>query len=383
MPRTVTWLLATMAGVLMLGVPAAHAAKTQRAVISWSAAADVDLHVYDARGHHAFHGAEHAIPAAVLSADSLSSGSESFTDRPHRSIRPFGYDVCFSGGQPTDVAVDMTWIDEAGGSHKQRFTLARPGDCEGFGAVALIARDSDHDGVFDASDNCPRAANADQADADGDGGGDAWEPAPTPTTSPTPTLSPTPTPLPPIVEGAGPVPVLGKSVVARAVAGTIRVKRKGGRFHLLRTSQSIPLGSTVDATTGKVQITAASGPGGATQSGRFFQGAFVVTQTRGAKPITRLALSGALQCGPTGTASASARRRRVRRLWGDGHGRFRTRGRHGAATVRGTKWLTEDRCDGTLVRVRRGVGLVRDFTRKKTVRVKQGGSYLARARRTR
>src|SRR3954470_12683437 len=226
MPRTVTWLLATMAGVLMLGVPAAHAAKTQRAVISWSAAADIDLHVYDARGHHAFHGAEHAIPAAVLSADSLSSGSESFTDRPHRSIRPFGYDVCFSGGQPTDVAVDMTWIDEAGGAHKQRFTLARPGDCEGFGAVALIARDSDHDGVFDASDNCPRAANADQADADGDGVGDACEPAPTPTTSPTPT----PTPQPPIVEDTGPAPVLGKSVVARAVTGTIRVKRKGGRF---------------------------------------------------------------------------------------------------------------------------------------------------------
>src|SRR3954454_6295063 len=313
MPRTVTWLLSTMAGVLMLGVPAAHAAKTQRAVISWSADADVDLHVYDARGHHAFHGAERAIPAAVLSADSLSSGSESFTDRPHPSTRPFGYDVCLFGGA-NDVAVDMTWIDEAGGSHAQRFTLARPGDCEGFGAVALIARDSDHDGVFDASDNCPRAANADQADADGDGVGDACEPAPTPTTSPTPTLSPTPTPLPPIVEGAGPVPVLGKSVVARAVAGTIRVKRKGGRFHVLRASESVPLRSTVDATKGNVQITAASGPGGATQSGRFSQGAFVITQTRGAKPITRLALSGARQCGPTGTASASARCRRVRRL---------------------------------------------------------------------
>ena len=44
----------------------------------------------------------------------------------------------------------------------------------------------------------------------------------------------------------------------------------------------------------------------------------------------------------------------MRHLWGDGKGDFQTRGRGAAATVRGTIWLTEDRCDGTLVRVRRG-----------------------------
>jgi hypothetical protein len=384
MRKTVAVLVLTLAAVLVLGGPVAHAAKTQRAVISWSAAADVDLHVYDERGHHAFHGAERAIPAAVLSDDSLSSGSESFTDRPNPSTRLFGYEVCFFGGQPTDVVVDTTWIDEAGGSHKQRFTLASPGDCKGFGAVALVTRDTDHDAVVDPSDNCRDAANPDQADADGDGIGDACDATRAPTLSPTPTQSPSPTGQPQIPGPGetGPAPVLRKSVVARTVAGTIRVKRKGGRFHVLGAKESIPLSSTVDATKGKVQITAASGPGGATQSGVFSTGAFVVTQTRGAKPITRLALSGALQCGRNGNASASARRRRVRRLWGDGHGRFRTRGRHGAATVRGTKWLTEDRCDGTLVRVRRGVVSVRDFGRKKTVRVKQGGSYLARARKT-
>jgi hypothetical protein len=35
------------------------------------------------------------------------------------------------------------------------------------------------------------------------------------------------------------------------------------------------------------------------------------------------------------------------------------------------------------VRVKRGVVLVRDFGRKKTVRVKQGHSYLARTRKKR
>ena len=53
----------------------------------------------------------------------------------------------------------------------------------------------------------------------------------------------------------------------------------------------------------------------------------------------------------------------MRKLWGDGRGRFRTRGRYGAATVRGTRWLTLDRCDGTKVRVVRGKVAVKDLAR--------------------
>ena len=73
--------------------------------------------------------------------------------------------------------------------------------------------------------------------------------------------------------------------------------------------------------------------------------------------------------------------RRIRRLSANARGRFRTRGRHSAATVRGTKWITTDRCDGTLTKVARGSVAVRDFRRKKTIVVKAGRSYLARARR--
>jgi hypothetical protein len=200
------------------------------------------------------------------------------------------------------------------------------------------------------------------------------------TPTPTPTPSPTPTPTPSVTPAPLPEPVIGKSVVAGAVSGTVRVKGKDGKFHVLGPNESIPLGSTVDATKGKVRITSASGPGGATQSALFYQGSFVITQTKGSKPITQLALAGALNCPKKGKASSAARRK-VRRLWGDGKGRFRTKGRHGAATVRGTKWLTEDRCNGTLVRVARGVVSVRDFTRKKTVKVKKGHSYLARAKK--
>ena len=44
-----------------------------------------------------------------------------------------------------------------------------------------------------------------------------------------------------------------------------------------------------------------------------------------------------------------------RRVWGqDSGGRFQTHGQSSVATVRGTRWLTEDTCTGTRVRVAEG-----------------------------
>jgi ferric-dicitrate binding protein FerR (iron transport regulator) len=78
-------------------------------------------------------------------------------------------------------------------------------------------------------------------------------------------------------------------------------------------------------------------------------------------------------------AAASTGKRPPRRaLWGrDDHGRFRTRGSNSVATVRGTAWYVEDRCDGTLTRVSKGSVSVRDLHRQRTVVVKAGKSYLA------
>jgi hypothetical protein len=79
--------------------------------------------------------------------------------------------------------------------------------------------------------------------------------------------------------------------------------------------------------------------------------------------------------------ASAARTRRVRKLWGrDRGGRFRTHGRHSEATVRGTRWLTVDRCDGTLTRVTKGAVSVRDLVRHRTVLVRAGHSYIARSR---
>ncbi len=69
----------------------------------------------------------------------------------------------------------------------------------------------------------------------------------------------------------------------------------------------------------------------------------------------------------------------MRSLWGRDHsGRFRTHGRDSVATVRGTTWLTQDRCDGTLTVVKSGAVSVRERRTHRTVTVRAGGRHLAR-----
>jgi hypothetical protein len=181
-------------------------------------------------------------------------------------------------------------------------------------------------------------------------------------------------------EGSAPPPQIGRSVTVEPAAGTVTVRPPGGSAATLTAGDDIPLGSVVDTTKGTVALTSAADAGGNTQTAQFHGGVFKVTQTKGSAPVTELSLKGTLSCS-AGRVVASGRRARSRRLWGSGHGHFRTRGRRSSATVRGTVWLTEDRCDGTLTRVKRGVVAVEDFGTRKTKLVRAGKSYLARAKR--
>ena len=70
----------------------------------------------------------------------------------------------------------------------------------------------------------------------------------------------------------------------------------------------------------------------------------------------------------------------MRQLWGVGKGKFRTKGKYAAASIRGTQWLTQDRCDGTLVRVTQGSVQVRDFVKGINRVVNAGSRYLAATR---
>ena len=180
-----------------------------------------------------------------------------------------------------------------------------------------------------------------------------------------------PAPLPP--------PVAGKTVNAKVRAGKVRFRLPGQTaFVELTAPQQLPIGTTFDTTAGRVTLTSAADTKGATQHAWFYEGTFTIGQTTGSAPITTLSLAGALPVCAKG-ARAAATTRKQRHLWGDGKGRFRTGGRFSSATVRGTRWVVIDRCDGTLTRVVRGTVTVRDSVRHKTVILHAGEQYLARA----
>jgi hypothetical protein len=178
-------------------------------------------------------------------------------------------------------------------------------------------------------------------------------------------------------------PQPGVIVGARAVSGRVLVKVPGtSKYVELDGTTEIPVGSQVDTTRGVINLTSGLG-GGRTNSSQFYDGVFTILQKRARNAFMTLRLDGGnfRACRRSlSTLSAEANRKKpVRRLWGNGKGRFQTRGRYSSATVRGTKWLVMDRCDGTLTRVLRGVVRVRDFRARKNVNVRAGRSYLAKA----
>ena len=179
-----------------------------------------------------------------------------------------------------------------------------------------------------------------------------------------------------------PPPVVHKSVNAAPAEGTVRIKEPGSNtFIELKKGASVPLGSVLDTRKGRVTLVAAANGSGGTATADFYDGLFKVGQTKGKKPITTLTLVETLSCkGANKAATIARKKKRRRRLWGDGHGRFRTNGSHSAATVVGTKWMVEDTCTTTTTKVARGRVKVRDFVKKKTVFVKAGHKYVARAR---
>jgi CSLREA domain-containing protein len=169
-----------------------------------------------------------------------------------------------------------------------------------------------------------------------------------------------------------PPPVAGETVNVSRARGTVKIKLPGSdEFFDLQGGQQVPVGSTFDTVKGRVNLQAAG-----SQRAWFYEGVFKLGQGKGRKPQSTLTLAGRLQCGGGGKANAAAKKKR--RLWGDGKGKFRTKGKHSAATVVGTRWLVEDRCNGTLTRVKKGVVRVR--AGRKTIRLRAGQQYFARAK---
>jgi hypothetical protein len=193
-------------------------------------------------------------------------------------------------------------------------------------------------------------------------------------------------------------PVIGQSAGVRPVSGTVKIKLPPGfsagkakrlglqgaalAFVPLTAAATIPLGSTLDTSKGKVQLFTAA-TSNTTQSkfqtGDFNGGLFRLGQTR-KNPLTSLSMTGGgLNACHIGVPRGGAARSKSRRLFGNAHGHFSTRGRNSSATVRGTEWSMLDTCAGTLTSVKRGSVTVRDFRLKKNKTVKAGHKYLARS----
>jgi sugar lactone lactonase YvrE len=186
-----------------------------------------------------------------------------------------------------------------------------------------------------------------------------------------------------------PEPVLASTGNLAPISGRVLVRLPGTKaFVPLNSVKQVPFGTVVDATHGRVKVTAAT-PGGGTETGEFFGGEFRLTQNRSGLVIATLTGGDFSVCGrhmPSvrrDPARASSRRASAKhvvgKLWADAHGHFSTRGHYAAGAVQGTEWLTEDLCEGTLIRVTRDRVAVTDLVRHRHVEVRAGHSYLAKA----
>jgi hypothetical protein len=186
-------------------------------------------------------------------------------------------------------------------------------------------------------------------------------------------------------------PIPGQTAQARVVSGKVLVRAPGSpTFQELPGSATIRVGSVLDLTKGSITLATgagtASGRGAATrtQTADFSDGTAVFTQERRSGLTTLTLTRGDFSSCPGGKQASwnpfAITARTANRLRASGKGRFRTRGRYSAATVRGTTWLVQDTCAGTLTQVKAGSVEVRDFVKHRTVIVRTGGRYLAKRR---
>jgi hypothetical protein len=199
-------------------------------------------------------------------------------------------------------------------------------------------------------------------------------------------------------------PELGRSANVTPVSGLVFIKLPDGRsagFIPLTEARQVPIGSEIDARRGTLQIVLATSNKGKRQQARLEGGVFSVGQIRTGpdKGLTTFTLKeNAFPGAPSyagckagkhartaGTmiqvaqaAKLSAKVLQTLRASED-HGSFRTQGRYSSATVRGTQWVTEERCDGTFTKVRRGTVSVLDFHTDKTITLHAGQGFLAKA----
>jgi Bacterial Ig domain/RTX calcium-binding nonapeptide repeat (4 copies)/Divergent InlB B-repeat domain len=172
-----------------------------------------------------------------------------------------------------------------------------------------------------------------------------------------------------------PPPTPGETANLALNDGTVLFKLpQTDDFVHLQGATQVPIGTEVDTDDGAAKVTVSRGV--TLDTSEFYDGMFTVLQP-GPRSLGVLRLEGGSFLDCVSSYRALAKKRSVRRLWGSGKGHYRTRGRYSSATVRGTKWLTEDLCGATRTTVVEGTVLVHDFVRNVDVSVPAGHSYRA------
>ena len=297
-----------------------------------------------------------------------------------------------AAGGPRVDGQKLTWdgpLDvPAQGSTTLRFAATAPTTAGDYAATAGASADAPFTVAADSS-----AAVVTVRHKGSSGSGPGPGPGTTTTTTnttTTPTTSTTTTTTP---DPSVPPPVFQQSADVEPVAGTVLIRLPGASdFVPLTAAEQVPIGAELDATEGRVALSTVDAAGTAYRA-EFSEGRFKVDKQQ-ANGVTVLRLTGGnfATCKATKRALASVDKKKkpkrpakskksVRHLWGSGKGKFQTRGRYVAATVHGTTWFTEDRCDASRVYVQEGIVGVRDLVLRRTIQLPAGKSYVARPRR--
>jgi hypothetical protein len=182
-------------------------------------------------------------------------------------------------------------------------------------------------------------------------------------------------------------PVVRKTANLSLDSGVVQIKLPGTDVWIPLTEATlIPVGTIIDARKGKAHLTFANADG-TLQDGIFWEGIFQVSQGSGNKPLVTLKLRDDL-AGKANAAIRSAiatsagfeafisrkRGKKKNGLWGDAKGKYKTSGKGGSATVRGTRWYVANYEQGSLFKVARGSVTI-DPIRGKNFVLKSGKQF--------
>ena len=186
-------------------------------------------------------------------------------------------------------------------------------------------------------------------------------------------------PSPTLAAGTDTLPTFGQTMNTGLRSGDVFIRPKGeDEFRRLEGIETIPLGSNIDSTNGRMWLQTQL-EDGTYESIDYYDGRFNADQDKTGLITVELEGANFRSCDNRSTRGKRGSKK-LERLWGNGKGKARTKGRRGSGTVRGTIWLTEERCDGTFFKVEEGILKVRDFVRDKSVVLEAGEKYLAKAK---